>query len=118
MNRFFTVLGCFFILTLTACGDSYRQIDYMTEQELNKVQEQEASYSRCVLEHSLDLDDGKINPKLIIAEGAKPCSSHISRLRAFLINRDFVPVQVNSRIQESKTKGQRKALESILTVRN
>ncbi|QGY40529.1 hypothetical protein GM415_10470 [Pseudodesulfovibrio cashew] len=113
------VLACslFMLLSLYACGGSYRQISTMNQYETDKVEQVKHSYAKCIVQKSLDLDDGKIDPKLIVDASSKDCDDLLGQMALDLKRRDFAPIQVDQYVEEAKNEGKRKALEAILRMR-
>lgn len=112
-----TACSLFMLLSLYACGGSHRQISTMNQYEIEKVEQIKHHYAKCLVQKSLDLDDGKIDPKLIVDASSKDCSELLAKMAFDLKTRDFAPIQVDQYVEDAKAEGKRKALEAILRMR-
>ncbi|MGL1862675.1 MAG: hypothetical protein OCC46_09150 [Pseudodesulfovibrio sp.] len=117
MRILVTACSLLMLLSLYACGGSYRQISTMNQYEIEKVEQIKHGYAKCITQKSLGLDDGKIDPKLIVDASAKECAAYLTEMSTVLKKRGFAPVQVNQYVNDAKAEGKRKALEAILRMR-
>lgn len=117
MRILFPVCSLLVLLSLCACGASYRNISAMNQYEIERVEQVKHSYVKCIVQKSLSLDDGKIDSKLIVDASSRECSVYLSKMATDLKGREFMPVQVDQYVGEAMAEGKRKALEAILRMR-
>lgn len=117
MRILYPVCSLLVLLSLCACGASYRNISTMNQYEFERVEQIKHSYVKCIVQKSLGLDDGRIDPQLIVDASSRECSAYLSRMAAELKGREFMPVQVDQYVGDAKIEGRRKSLEAILRMR-
>ncbi|MBU1001039.1 MAG: hypothetical protein KKE73_00785 [Proteobacteria bacterium] len=119
MGKIFVVLGVLLGLSLTACGGpDYRRLDFMRPEESSQVERMKHDYSKCILQQSLSIDDGVIDPFLIANEGARRCATHLNNIKLFLYRSNFYKNEIDVLTDNTHRDSIRKAVESVLTVRN
>jgi len=98
-------------MSLSACGDSYRQISTMNPTEADRVEVIKQEYISCMKQKRLDLDDGVTDRQLLVDACTEDCASSIEMMRAELRRCYFSPVEINSFVERAQADGKRKAFE-------
>ncbi|WP_319759291.1 hypothetical protein [Maridesulfovibrio sp.] len=106
------------VISLTGCGGkSYRSITSLDSQEEQHITQLRHNYAKCIVKSSLKLDDGIIDPTLIVKNGEKECASEIEKIDSYLYRNNFSPYQTDEYINDIKKEEERKSLEAILRIR-
>ncbi len=119
MRKFIPLCLFGMILSFTGCGGghSYRNLNTLDNQENKQITQIRHDYAKCILQNSFKLDDGIIDPLLLVKTGERACKNTIDELQFFLDKANFSPAQTSDYVKNVKTDEARKTLEAILRIR-